>query len=323
MDGRGGCCIARYGGGDAAVYDVSKIDQIMLKFRPIAPKPAASGAVSGGSKAAESDNRCVRSGRGRRRRNSNSKENSKSSSSSGEVTNNSGGNKRCRKRKSGFQDGNTEQLSRKSGVLDNTVVTLPLLPETPDLTATVNKGQKKAPVMLSFDGSNSECYSYPAVRESGGDGRVGMWPRQKRVVGSWVIVERVTDTWGEEEPMMLGRKTSDEEKRRVLEEDTCPGFVSDCWNRVWWTNKAYKNMARERGRKGETGTTSFDEEVVVWLVMKEKLPVNCHGFTCRVTVQSTWNQLSSTATVPCDVWKLSDGGFAWRLDVKAALSLGR
>lgn len=320
MDGRGGCCIARYGGGGAAVYDVSKIDQIMLRFRPIAPKPAA----SGGSKAVtESDNKSLRTGRGRRRRrrNSNPKENSKSKSSS---SSGSGDNsKRCRKRKSGVQEGNTEKLSDKSGVQDNAVVTLPLLPETPDLTATM-KGQK-APVMLSFDGSKGEDlgYRYPAVRGSEGDGRVGMWKRQKGVVGSWVIVERVTSTWAEEEGVMMGRM-SDEEKRRVLEEDTCPGFVTDCWNRVWWTNKAYKKMAREKGGRREAGaeTASFEAEVVVWLVMKEKLPEKSEGFTCRVTVQSTWSQLSSTVTVPCDVWRLSDGGFAWRLDVKAALSLG-
>nr|POE72662.1 hypothetical protein CFP56_18663 [Quercus suber] len=47
MDGRGGCCIASYGAN--GVYDMSKMDMIMLRFRPIAPKPAAGAGSSGGS----------------------------------------------------------------------------------------------------------------------------------------------------------------------------------------------------------------------------------------------------------------------------------
>ncbi|CBI15623.3 unnamed protein product, partial [Vitis vinifera] len=45
MDAKGGCCIARYAGG---AYDMSKVDRIMLRFRPIAPKPTSAGSVSGG-----------------------------------------------------------------------------------------------------------------------------------------------------------------------------------------------------------------------------------------------------------------------------------
>ncbi|KAL0415716.1 UNVERIFIED_CONTAM: hypothetical protein Slati_3403500 [Sesamum latifolium] len=53
MDRRagGGCCIARYAGG---AYDKSKVDRIMQRFRPIAPKPAAGGgSLSAGSSASE------------------------------------------------------------------------------------------------------------------------------------------------------------------------------------------------------------------------------------------------------------------------------
>ncbi|KAL6952917.1 hypothetical protein U1Q18_043069 [Sarracenia purpurea var. burkii] len=66
MDGRGGCCIARYPAGGA--YDLSSVDQIMLRFRPIAPsrprRPA--GSASGGSSVKKNEVYC-RGGRGKRR----------------------------------------------------------------------------------------------------------------------------------------------------------------------------------------------------------------------------------------------------------------
>ncbi|KAK7858074.1 hypothetical protein CFP56_014543 [Quercus suber] len=45
-------------------------------------------------------------------------------------------------------------------------------------------------------------------------------------------------------------------------------------------------------------------------------------------VNDTWTydtcgKERSSITLPCDVWRMDGGGFAWRLDVKAALSLGR
>ncbi|MBA0786009.1 hypothetical protein Gotri_027128, partial [Gossypium trilobum] len=97
-------------------------------------------------------------------------------------------------------------------------------------------------------------------------------PGRMTVVESWVMVESVTETCIEEEEM---EKCTDQEKMKNLEEDTCPGFVSDGLNRVFWVNQAYRNMGKNYSK-----------------------------------------------TVPCDVWKLSSGGFAWRLDVNAALSLG-
>ena len=62
--------------------------------------------------------------------------------------------------------------------------------------------------------------------------------------------------------------------------------------------------------------------------MKEEtaVPSLTHSaFTCRVRVVQcdTLGKERSSLTLPCDVGIMDGGGFAWRLDVKAALCLGR
>lgn len=67
-------------------------------------------------------------------------------------------------------------------------------------------------------------------------------------------------------------------------------------------------------------------EVKVWLVTKEKLVPYMYSsaFTCWVRLQYAWKEEKfSSQMVPCDVWRMDCGGFAWRLDVEAALGLGR
>ncbi|KAF2305984.1 hypothetical protein GH714_009279 [Hevea brasiliensis] len=70
--------------------------------------------------------------------------------------------------------------------------------------------------------------------------------------------------------------------------------------------------------------SSVEEIITVRLVMKEKiLPYLYYPtFTCWVRLQYTWPKEKFSQMFPCDVWKMESGGFAWRLDVKAALSLG-
>ncbi|KAA8540709.1 hypothetical protein F0562_024372 [Nyssa sinensis] len=302
MDGRGGCCIARYAGGP---YDMSKVDRIMLRFRPIAPKPASSGSVSGRSPPENNDVH-VRTGRGKRRY----------------VRDSNNNNKRCynRKRKASPPSGG----SISGG---ETVVTLPLLPETPDGKETPARGSpndhfdltgakkqvQNVPIWLDFTNQTvNDNHVSPAVGQVsvGLDRTVVMMPQAVRLVGSIVTVECVTDTWVDGN----GLGCTDEERKRNLEMDTCPGFISDGLNRVGWTNGAYREMVVGR-----------DREVVVWLVMKEKVPVPVihPAFSCRVRMQYTCGKERSSLTLPCDVWRMDGGGFAWRLDVKAALCLGR
>ncbi|KAK7330598.1 hypothetical protein VNO77_24795 [Canavalia gladiata] len=293
MDGRGGCCIARYATG---APHVSSVDKIMLRFRPIAPKPVA-GTTASDASSSESSDAFFKRGSTKRKyvRNSNSSK------------------RRTRRRK-----------TRSSPEQKNPApaVTLPLLPETPDpkdspaRDLTQNKVQdnndnnsfrnnlnKTMPVWLSFENrtpAKVEPYYYFGAMDPAAV-RLGGWC-------SCVTVECVTDTWVEGE----GLGSTDEERRVKLSKDTCPGLISDGYGRVTWTNKAYGEMM---GHKGEG-------ESRVLLVMKVSAVVPYPSFTCRVrVVQYACGRERNSLTVPCDVWRMDSGGCAWRLDVKAALSL--
>ncbi|GFZ07880.1 hypothetical protein Acr_19g0008170 [Actinidia rufa] len=263
MEGRGGCCIARYTGGGGA-YGTSKVGQIMLRFRPIAPKPAAVGSVS-----TENTEINVKNGRA-------------------------------------LSEESDPHSAGRSFSGGDEVVTLPLLPENPD--------RKDSPasypsVWLSFSNNDPHASPDDGHVSSGSNPTVVVMPQPARFVGSIVTVECVMDTWVDS----YGLGCSDEERVRILDLDTCPGFVSDSFDCVGWTNGAYREMVGHRG----------GGEVLVRLVVKERAPMTCVGFTCRVKVQYTCGKERSSMTVPCDVWKMDGGGFAWRLDVDAALCLGR
>lgn len=288
MDGRGGCCIARHATG--AQDHMSTMQRIMLRFRPIAPKPVAGGTTSDGY-SSESGDALFRGGRARRK---NVRDNNSTATEK----------RRVRRRKN---ESSPEQNHPVP-------VTLPLLPETPDpkespardITLSEankvrnnynNELNRNSPGWLSFENrgnSKVEAADPVALRLGGGY--------------SSVTVECVTDTWVEGE----GLGSTDEERRAKLSVDTCPGFISDGYGRVTWTNGAYREMMGEG---------------VVALVMQASAVVLYPSFTCRVGVVqfacgSGSGRGSYSLTVPCDVWRMDCGGFAWRLDVKAALSLG-
>ncbi|KAL3512586.1 hypothetical protein ACH5RR_025303 [Cinchona calisaya] len=326
MDARGGCCIARYGGN---IHDVSKVDRIMMRFRPIAPKPATHSSGSGGSGNSTPDNGSsayAKTGRGKRkyvRRMGGKSE----SNNNGSIS----VKKRCNCKRKYIRGGKSSStgeddshgkstLSTGSVSGGDDVVTLPLLPETP--TVIVNQEEspargtfEKGPMWLNFGGSNESG--------SGGfwmDGKVEMMAGP-RIVGTWVRVECIiSETWYEYAG--LGGCT-DDQKFMYLERDTCPGFISDGLNRVRWVNRAYKEMAVGQGENEEE---EEEEEVLVWLVMKDGVqlpPKSWSAFTCSVRV-ITCGKEKNSVILPCDVWRLEGGrGFAWRLDTKAALSLGR
>ena len=300
MDSRGGCCIARYaGGGGTYHYDLSKADRIMLRFRPIAPKPTSDGGggkpVSSGESGGGSSYVSFKGGR--RKRKCQQKENS-------------GNARRCTPRR---------KSDKSVGHGGHTKVTLSLLPETPDegdftdLKVSVPSVEKQhGPFRLSFsDGGEMFSPAYQTVDVM----------RKKVVISSCMTVERVTDAWMD--GYGLGR--SDEERKMNLVRDTCPGFISDCSGRVTLTNDAYRKMARDniREEKGSPENMSGDSfQVIVRLVMRDRPMITYPAFTCRVKLQFTCQDRErSSVTVPCDAWRMDNGGFAWRLDVKAALCL--
>ncbi|XP_076932032.1 uncharacterized protein LOC143597410 [Bidens hawaiensis] len=107
-----------------------------------------------------------------------------------------------------------------------------------------------------------------------------------------------------------------------LEMDNCPGFISDGFDEVRWVNLAYRRMVDPN-----PGGGSPPPQVSVWLYVKvEKIDFEYRpAFSCRVRLEYDLSEKKKKKqmTVPCDVWKMDSGGYAWRLDVKAALSLGR
>ncbi|KAJ4973031.1 hypothetical protein NE237_006205 [Protea cynaroides] len=256
MDSRGGCCIARYAGG---AYDKSKVDRIMLRYRPIAPKPAVGGSIAGNStpETGRTKRRYVRDNR-----------------------------KRCNRKKRLFSE----------------VTLLPLLPEMPDRKVTPTRNSPPSDLDLKVETSGPIWLNFK-------EPTTVLMPQPVKPVGSVVTVERVTEAF-EDGDQGLGY--TDEERKKNLERDTCPGFISDGMNRVEWINEGYKKMM-----------IGDDVDEMVWLVMKERLPVTYPAFACRVRLQYTCRKEKHSLTVPCDVWRMDRGGFAWRLDVKAALSLGR
>lgn len=262
MEGSGGCCIARCATG---TYEMSKVDRIMLRFRPIAPKPGT--PSDGSSSESGAGDAFSRSGGSRRKH-----------------AKDETGNKRCNR-------GNRQRRTAPPPP-----ATLPLLPETPD---------PKDPPPEAKSGNNNAPAVWLSFDNRGHAGAVKADPPAAALGGSVVTVECVTDTWQEEEGewgwLLLGGR--DEERRARLGEDTCPGFISDGYGRVTWTNGAYREMVGE-GR--------------VWLAMKGTVPFPYRGFTCRVKVQYACGK---ERTVPCDAWRMDSGGFAWRLDVTAALTL--
>ncbi|KAK9052358.1 hypothetical protein SSX86_028987 [Deinandra increscens subsp. villosa] len=131
--------------------------------------------------------------------------------------------------------------------------------------------------------------------------------RPGKLIESWITVESVTGTC--------------DEILKDLEMDSCPGFISNGNDEVQWVNLAYRRMVDRSSPDGGAPAG----EVVVWLGVKvEKSAFEYWpAFSCRVRVVYMLSEKKKKQmTVPCDVWKMDSGGYAWRLDVKAALSLG-
>lgn len=297
MDAGDGWHVAAGGGG---AQEKTIINRTMLRFRPIAPKPVPSASSSGETLVAEGKNLYCPTTKRVKRKYIRSKKNINRSST-----------------------GDPE------AGMDSTLITLQLMPEETgsgefpgarswlSIDHTVEKNQDIQDRMLPTRMNMNPMTSW-AVRTdaaTGSDRTAAMAP-PVLVVESWVTVESVTDTCMD----VRGLGCTDVEKVRSLEQDTCPGFVSDGYNRVQWVNEAYKNMVRQ----GQYYCHGQSPEMRVWLVTKAELPANGHpAFSCRVRLQYTWQNDKCSKMMPCDVWRMQDcAGLAWRLDLKAALSLG-
>lgn len=278
----------------------------MLRFRPIAPKPVSGASSTSGELTPAKNSITTLPGKRTKRKYVRIRRNN------GYI------------KKNGHKP--PEKLVETTENIDSVaaVVTLQLMPEkaeeqTPftggswcknvDLNLTVEKIQ-------ILENLNSNRNSKPDHETENAGEILDLVPTsEKAVVESWITVESVTGTcMGEESARVFN--CTDVEKMKILETDTCPCFVTDGHGRVLWVNDAYKRMV--------VNDEVREIEVVVWLKVKESVAwcYSYPAFTCGVRLQYTWRNEKCLKMVPCDVWRLQCGGFAWRLDVKAALSLG-
>ncbi|XP_031480849.1 uncharacterized protein LOC116250965 [Nymphaea colorata] len=135
-----------------------------------------------------------------------------------------------------------------------------------------------------------------------------VWP--VRSVGSCVTVERVTEACAGAARVGTG---TEREAMGVMESDPMPGFVSGPCGSVVWTNEAYRKMVGGGAGGGVVLLWKGGKEVLAEEEEERKV------LACRVKVE--WS--GGKVTVPADVWRVAGGSLAWRLDVNAALSLGR
>ncbi|KAK0589355.1 hypothetical protein LWI29_013146 [Acer saccharum] len=266
------------------------MDRIMLRFRPIAPKPVGGGGGSDSKNVLVNNKRCKRK--------------------YVRVSKNNSGYRRKKKTTLTQVDG----TGSEDGT-DNKMVTLQLLPERADSISedpipTSRKHHHRLGVTTSSD--------------------------QTVAIETLVTVESVstadTTTCNNNMDFRGIGSSGRLEIMMKLERDTCPAFISDGLNRVQWVNGAYKRMVMVRLLEKHQQSSAAERAVTVLvsLVMKDnykllKLP---SSFTCKVRVEYRWQkekEYSKMLVVPCDVWRIMElvGGFAWRLDVQAALSLGR
>lgn len=287
---------------DSSINDATIISRVMLRFRPIAPKP-----VTGDSGGAEG-NPGIKSGllgKGRAKR------------KYVRVKKNNGHLNRTKENRSSEQ---VQKVDSEGGA-NKEFLTLQLLPEKNDLVKEDKgswSGTFRYPVrdiQLGKDQAMPSNVNNRLVEGSGGSDLPPVVSGQ-RMLETWVTVESVTDTC----MAAVGRLgATDAEKMKNLENDTCPGFISDSLNRVRWVNEAYKKLLMV-GQKNHGGSPEFR---VVLVIGESLLPyLNHPAFTCWGRLRYTWKEERNPQLVPCDVWRMDCGGFAWRLDVKAALSLG-
>lgn len=273
------------------------IDRIMLKFRPIAPRPVT--VESSGYVLPVTDLKRKRVKRKYVRvKTKKNKENYSSSMKDNKSL--------CDLNRSTIA-----MIEERDGDVNELVVTDPV---------------KKLSNWISFDVSGNErkgmlnnlLISDPSEKFSSDLHGVDLATavQRRNVVESWITIESVTGAC--EERRMIG--CTENEIWKNLERDSCPGFISNGYDEVLWVNSAYRRMLDLESNGG--GPAS---EVAVWLTVKvdrstvvKYLPT----FSCTVRIEYRLMEKKRKMIVPCDVCVMDSGVIAWLLDVRFALSLG-
>ncbi|XP_071707568.1 uncharacterized protein [Rutidosis leptorrhynchoides] len=262
------------------------LDQIMQKFRPIAPKPITGGSVlsDGMTKKKRVKRKYVRV---KKRKNNNNN-----------VS---------------LNDKNNNWLDLES-MIDvcngNELLTTDPLQKVSNW---ISFGLPKKSLFGKLN--NSGLLDRSSSDLHGVDPTMTMTVQTKKMVESWITVESVTGTCDDRK--LLGY--SDDEVLKNLERDTCPGFTSNGYDEVVWVNQSYRKMLDLKSESDDQA------EVAVWLLMKvekSKMDRYLPALSCRVRIEYRLLEKKTQMVVPCDVCMMDHGGFAWRLDVESALSLG-
>lgn len=257
--------------------DKTSVDTLMLKYRPIAPKPTTTSQpfVGDTSTMRRTKRKYVR------------------------VSKN---NKSTCRSKNSVRSVSTDL---ENGQEREDLVTLQLMPERS--TPLSLDHNNLDPTVKTIIVGDETCKTDTWLSFKGGEDAVHRVP-----VETWVTVETVN---GGSVSHAVG--CTDEEIAEALDKDTCPGFVTDGSNRVVMVNEAYRRIVTGGEEDG-----GFEREVIVWLVVDQTATFcDYRTFTCKVRLEYTWRETKYVKTVPCEVWKMEFGGFAWKLDTTAALTL--
>ncbi|KAL6497587.1 hypothetical protein OROHE_027216 [Orobanche hederae] len=285
----------------------SVLNRILLRFRPIAPKPfggkSASGAVEHESgnvawRRAKRKYVRVRGRQGKHCARTKVTEGEKTSSSPPEM-----------ERSAVLNESSPEKIT----------VTLQLLPERSvtehnSCDISTQRILQENLTDHNTDRCNLDAGVSPEVTADNSVGGSVDFRTVGSVIETMIAVECVTDWFADQ----VGLGFSDKEMVYSLEKDTCPGFLSDGTNNVIWVNEAYKKMVT--ADDGEI--TAAEKRFLVWLVVNDDIPHFYPSFACRARIVQQrgkgqkWNKI-----MPCDVWRMDFGGLAWKLDVNTALSL--
>ncbi|KAI3799238.1 hypothetical protein L1987_34530 [Smallanthus sonchifolius] len=275
--------------------DNTVIDQIMLRFRPIAPKPAM--AESSGYALPKNDLKRKRAKR-------------KYVRVKKKINKDRECNLSINDTKNWFDLEKTVAMLEDSKA-DELVVTDPVVKVSNWISFDLSGNKRKGT-------ENNLFISEPPEKVSSDLHGVDLATAvdERKVVESWIMMESVTGMC--EDRRLIGY--TDDEIWKHLESDSCPGFISNGYDEVLWVNPAYRRLLDLNPDGGAPAS-----EVAVWLTVKVEnstvvkyLP----AFSCRVRIEYRSSEKKTRMTVPCDVFKMDSGGFAWLLDVRYALSLG-
>ncbi|CAM0906516.1 unnamed protein product [Alopecurus aequalis] len=156
-------------------------------------------------------------------------------------------------------------------------------------------------------------------------------PRAVRPVGSTIHIESIVHGAGTDATSCTAAAPKKaEEVEAELETDALPAVVSDSSNRVRLVNDAYKKMVGAPecpwlGAVAAAASRRISGEVALVVVQQETMPESRSGFSCAAKIE--WERGGERASihVACDVTRLQcdsrDYLFAWRFRTADASSV--